>query len=127
MASWFVKPESQRIDLTDGQWIEVKKYLTAGEELSVTQAFTAMRQGKEGDQPTVEIDMKRWRIQRCSVYLVKWSLTDWEGKAVAVSEQALEALSGDRLREIETAIEAHTKRMEEEKNALGTAGGGAVS
>lgn len=127
MASWFVKPESQRIDLSDGQWIEVKKFLTAGEELSITQAFTAMRQGREGEQPTVEIDMKRWRIQRCSIYLLKWSLVDWEGKPVAVSEGALEALSGERLREIEAAIEAHTKRMEEEKNVPGIGGGGAVN
>lgn len=127
MGSWFVKPEAQRLELTDGQWIEVKKFLTAGEELTVTQAFTAMRQGKEGDNPTIEINMKRWRIMRCAIYLLKWSLSDWDGKPVPVSEAALEALDPDRLREIETAIEAHTKLMEEEKNARSSVGGGVVN
>ena len=126
MGTWFVKPEAQRVELTEGQWIEVKKYLTAGEELTITQAFTAMRQGREGEQPTVEIDMKRCRIMRCAIYLLKWSLTDWDDKPVPVTEASLEALDPDRLKEIETAIEAHSKRMEEEKNARhSVVGGGA--
>ena len=35
MSSWFVKPETRRLELPEGQWLVVKKRLTEGERRQV--------------------------------------------------------------------------------------------
>lgn len=116
--SWFVQPETVRIDLEDGQWIEVKKRLTAGEDrLRMTSVISEVRQdGRYTPDPTM--------VGKANVmaYLVDWSLRDNAGKKVAIEKDAqklaaMDALSPEAFKVISDAINAHEDAMEAEREA----------
>jgi hypothetical protein len=113
----FVHPEVVRLPLSDGDWIEVKKELNAGESRNVfTKLVKSMKAGE-----SAELDPAKVGITRILEYLVAWSFTDASGKAVPVSEAAVNNLRPDAYREVMAAIDAHDKAIEEaqeaEKNA----------
>ena len=120
------RPETIRIALSDGEWILVKKYLTAGEQRAIFRRM--MRDGVTGDQ----IDSVRVGWSKMVGYLLDWSATDPDGKLIAIHDKsedeigaALDAMPVDAFKEILNAIEAHEaamdKAMVQEKNGQGGA------
>lgn len=117
------RPETKRIDLSDGEWILVKKHLTAGEQRSIFRRM--MREGMTGDQ----IDSVRVGWSKMVGYLLDWSATDADNHPIVIRDRsedevgaALDALDVDSFREILTAIESHEAEMDraraEEKKIL---------
>lgn len=120
MAIRMRRPEVVRLPLSDGDWLEVKKYLTAGEQRAIFRRM--MRDGITGEQ----IDSVRVGWSKMIGYLLDWSIKDFDGKPVPIagkSEEeigaALDALDVPSFREILQAVEAHedamTKEIEAEK------------
>ena len=116
-------PETVRIDLPNGGWILVKKYLTAGE---ARRLFRRMM--RNGDTPT-EIDPLNVGVSKCVVYLVDWSVTDADGNPVVIRGQseeyigaALDNMDHEAFGLILRAVEEHEEAMEraraEEKKVL---------
>ena len=124
MASRFLKPETHRLDLSHGDWLLVKKRLTAGEQRRLfARMVKTMVQGEKIEMNPVQAGMSK-----IVEYLLDWSLTDPEGKPVLIRgktpEQLATVLDGldlDSFNEIYEVIEAHEKAMaderEQEKNA----------
>ena len=119
--SWFVKPEPVRLDLSDGQFVVVKKYLTAGD---TRRMYVRMwRQAPDGG-----VDPLMVGVSKILAYLVDWSLTDLEGRPVDLRESSdeqkasyLDNLDADRFGEILAAIEEHeTATAEEKKLRIGS-------
>jgi hypothetical protein len=116
-------PETLRIDLTGGDWIIVKKFLTAGEARRI---FARMiRRGDHGDQ----VDTLQVGLAKMCVYLVDWSITDADGQPVIIRgmdedviASILDSLDMDAFAEIHQAVEKHETAMdairEEEKKIL---------
>lgn len=125
MASRMRRPETAKIDLSLGDWLLVKKHLTAGEK---RQLFSLMlKQGANGDQ----LDSAKVGLAKILVYLLDWSITDADDKPVVIRDQpvsamesALDALDPESFTEILRAIEQHDDAMEKaraaEKNGQGT-------
>lgn len=112
MGSWFVKPETVRLDLPEGQWIDVKKRLTHGEERrAIASLYTEVR--ADGRiTPNVEMMGK----SEVMAYLVEWSLRDDEGKPIrldtdAKRSAAIDLLDPDKFKVISDAITAHVEAM----------------
>ena len=109
----FVKPEIVRIDLSDGDWIEVKKRLSVGEERQAFQAIVG------------EVNLSGWRkpnvemigMAEILAYLVDWSFKDAQDKPVKISIDALKALDPDSYLELEKAIETHRSTQDAEREA----------
>jgi len=76
------RPETIRIALSDGEWILVKKYLTAGEQRAIFRRM--MRDGVTGDQ----IDSVRVGWSKMVGYLLDWSATDPDGKLIAIHDKS---------------------------------------
>ena len=126
MSSRIRRPETLRLPLTRGDWIVVKKHLTAGETRRVFRRM--IRQGATGDQ----IDSLQVGLSKMVVYLVDWSITDADDQPVIIRGQSedvvadvLEMLDVESFAEILKAIEAHERTMEleredEKKTATGT-------
>jgi len=112
----FVKPQVVRLDLSDGDWIDVKRQLNAGETRAI---FTEMIKEQHAGSVAV-IDSARVGITKLLAYIVAWSLVDDNGP-VAFSEAALTNLDMETFREIVDAVDAHETRIESEKKML-TAG-----
>lgn len=125
--SWFVKPETVRVDLPGGQWLELKKQLTVGEERK--QMAALVKEVRADGRMTPDFEM----VGKAEVlaYLVDWSLTGEDGKAVRIDTDARKAaavdlLHPDKFRVIADAVSAHVKAQgdasEQEKNDQSSGG-----
>lgn len=109
MPGWFVRPQTSRLDLSDGQWLIVKQRLTAGEQRA---AFARMYLA--GADGRLRVHPLESGLAQITAYLLDWSLTDDDGKPVAIRDLSaedlttvLDNLDPDRFTEIKLAVERH--------------------
>lgn len=133
--SRFVRPETEKLEISEGDWLLVKRRLTAGEQ---RRAFARIVKRLEIGKPT-ELDPEAAGLAKMSAYLLDWSLRDDTGALVAIREQpasvveaALLALDPDSFREIHDAITTHEETelaalAEEKKRRTGATGSLATS
>jgi hypothetical protein len=103
----FVSPETDRIDFTEDEWIEVKRELTTGETRAMYgQMYT------DG-----AFDGRRVALARILAYVVEWSLLDLAGRPAPLSVQAIDGLDNDTFRELREAIDRHEKQQDDAREA----------
>ena len=108
----FVKPQTVRLELSDGDWIEVKKELNAGEHRRVFGRLVKdMRAGERA-----QLDPEQVGLTKVVEYLVAWSLED-NGKPVEITEGAINSLDAQTFGEIVKAIDAHEAAVDAEIEA----------
>lgn len=102
------QPESVQLSISEGDWILVKKHLTAGEQRRIyARMYRSLGTG------VVEVDPVQTGLSLIVEYLLDWSLTHAvvrEQAAEAVI-QALDALPPEDFDEIKVAVEAHDEAM----------------
>jgi len=109
----FVQPTITRLDLTDGDWIDIKTELTAGERRhAFGRLVTEMRAGE-----SARLDPEQVGLTRLAEYITAWSFTDVNGKPVPVSESAINALDVDSFGELVEAIDKHEAAQEVKRAA----------
>jgi len=113
MGCRFVQPEVTRIPLSEGDWIDVKKRLTVGEERAAFQQIVGEVNAQGWRRPNMEM----MGIAEMAAYIVGWSFVDARGLTVGVSISSIQALDSASFKELETALEAHIKAMEAEIEA----------
>ena len=106
---WFVEPKTVRLDLPDGQWIEVKRELSQGEEDDVIEA--SKRQDEQGHVIT---NVGKWSRARALAFITGWSLPE------PLNPAALCAMTTEGFAAIRKAINAHEASVNAEKNAPAT-------
>lgn len=115
----FVQPDVVRLPLSDGDWIDVKKELNAGEQRRVFSRLVKAMHFNE----KAEVDPEQVGLSKVVEFLVGWSFTDSGGKPVPVSEAAIGNLDGATYAEIVKAVDAHEeasdKARDERKNEKG--------
>ena len=119
----FVSPESVKIDISDGDWIEIKRQLTNGEQKAVNRAaFRSRYELTDGDTGSsfVEMDMGSFALAKLGAYLVDWSFKDERGKDVKLTPDAMRNLDQETAAEIEAAIDTHIETLAAEKKDLNT-------
>lgn len=107
----FPKPLTVRLPISDGDWVEVKKRLTAGEYHGLLQ-----RQYVVQSDGRMQMDIRYAGLALMLAYLVDWSLTT-DGKPVPFDEAALLSTDIDTFREIRKAVEAHDEADEAARSA----------
>ena len=113
------RPETCRLELTGGDWLLVKKWLTAGEARDVfARTVKTLRAGE-----LAELEPRMVGITQAAVYLVEWSFQDPDGQPIAIRDQPVEylidvlnELMPEALAEVLTAIRAHVERMDSERD-----------
>lgn len=123
----FVAPEAERYDLSDGDWIRVKKFLNAGEQKDLEGAGVPQMSRDEEQQAKFDLDYKRLGLGRLVAYLVEWSFDDAKGKRTEPTFETIAALDVDTVKEIDAVLDKHIPAMEKEKNARKPASAGAAS
>jgi len=102
----FVVPDIVRLTLSDGDWLEVKKTLTVGEERAAI-ATVIGRTNQDGSR-TPNMDVLG--MGEVAAYIVDWGgpgFTDAKDKPVAYSFDALKSIDPATYKEIDEAIDAH--------------------
>jgi hypothetical protein len=124
----FVQPDVVRLSLSDGDFIDAKRELNAGEQRRV---FSRMvRDMTPGEKLTLKADeVGRTKL---SEYIVGWSFTDVDGKPVPVSDSAIDNLDTDTYAELVKAIDEHeaaetAKREARLKNRASASGSKTIS
>jgi hypothetical protein len=117
MSSRMRRPETVTLHITRGDWLLVKKHLTAGEQ---RQMFKRMLTAKDG----TAVEPISVGLSKMVAYLLDWSITDADDKPVVIRDQpdeviasALDNLDVDSFREIRQAIEAHDEAMDAAREA----------
>lgn len=109
----FVQPSVVRLPLSDGDYLDVKKELTAYEQRRIfSQLVTTMHAGEK----TV-LDPAKVGKTKILEYVVGWSLLGADGSPEPFSEAALDALDIETYREIEQAVDAHDVANEQAREA----------
>ena len=125
--SRFVKPEVVRIPISNSDYLDVKKRLTAGEqEDMLAQMVPTMTPGE-----AIKADSRQVRIARVLAYLVGWSLMDDDKPVpmspalpVAVRVSTVENLDPEDFAEIWQAISTHEDTQEKARQAAKNGQGG---
>ncbi len=92
----------------DGDFLDVKRQLTTGEERKV---FTNLVKTMHAGEP-VELDPAQIGTTKIMAYVLSWSFVDANGAPVPFSESALNNLEPESYNEIRDAIEAHVAAVE---------------
>lgn len=106
----FVVPENTRLQLSDGDWIEVKKQLNVGEQKQLEAAGVT----RSALGPPI-IDWQEYQIGRAAVWITDWSFADETGKQREFSVEALKAVDVDTFQEIQAALNAHIEAGDKKK------------
>jgi len=130
----FVTPKTVRLEISDGDWIEIKRELTVGERKRIQIAGMTHIQGDDDSEtPIIKINMNDMVFAKVNEYLVDWSfaqpslnqrgmqIMDKDGNPeivpVELTQQAVLNLDESTFEEIKDAIEKHEEALEKEKKA----------
>src|SRR5580765_3603105 len=107
--SRFVRPETVKLDLSAGDWLLVKRRLTAGEQ---RHAFARIVKRMSVGERT-ELDPEAMGLNKITAYLrdAAGELVVIRDQSASVVETTLLALDPDSFREIYDAIAAHEDRQ----------------
>lgn len=121
------RPEDLIIQLSDGDWIRIKKFLNAGESQDVlARMVRGVKAGEtsESGQTRAQMDFditQMGGLSKAVEYLIDWSAKGPDGKEIIIRdksksdvEAALKSITSEGFKEITDAIDAHEKAMEVE-------------
>jgi hypothetical protein len=118
MESRVVLPEPVKLDISNGDWLLVKKRLNTGETRTMIQMMHTLVDGELKFNPLMRAPAK------CVAYLVDWSLVDTKGRHIQIAGEssavvlsALDSIDPDSFVEIRLAIEAHEDARIAERTA----------
>ena len=116
MGSRYRKQEEVRLALTGGDWLLVRKHLTAGEERDAHARIIKAGTFTPGTPPV--LDLEHLGSAQAVSYLIDWSITDADDKPIRIRDQpyafvaaALRNQTPESLREILEAIQGHDAAM----------------
>ena len=108
------RPATERLPLTDGDFLIVKQDLTAGEYRELMRASAKPVTITGTGATSFELDPVAAGVAMVMAYLLDWSFTDPDGRTIAIANQppavvkaALDAIDSDAYLEVQTAIQAH--------------------
>lgn len=120
----FVGAGTHRLDLSDGDWVDIKARLGVFEQKQVESAV--LRSYIQGGRPTpgAVVDTSRMELRidataaftvKLETYIVDWSFTDERGKHIKVGTSAIHALDPDTAEEIMTKLNDYLDEQERER------------
>lgn len=108
----YVQPETTRYDLTEGDWIDLKRQLTAGERWAIDAAGLS-----EDETGTLNRDLAQRSIAIRLGWIVGWSFVDPAGNQTKPTAETLGALDLETIAEVDQVIMRHVDARRAEKNA----------
>src|SRR5689334_10447372 len=105
----FVTPKVVRLELSDGDWIEVKERLTVGEARAAMSSFVGSYRPDGSRTPNLDT----LGMGQVLAYLTDWSFVDENDKRVPVSIDTIKNLDLDTYGEIDSALDRHIASMNE--------------
>jgi len=105
-----VEPEQVRLPISDGDFVDVKRQLTAGEHRRIF--LDQIKGGVIVSGQETQLDPAKLGVTRILAYVVGWSLVDPDGRPIPFSEATLLLQDADTYREIADAVDAHVEAQD---------------
>src|SRR4030065_405384 len=124
----FVKLNTVRLVLSEGDWIDVKEELTYGEEqrmagVGLTSLRTPEQVGNEPVRPhEIGINLELFNIEKILMWCLDWSFVDENDKRVKLDRSSVSALQPETAQEILDALMAHVEKLEEDRKNVKNTG-----
>jgi hypothetical protein len=113
MSEFFVRPDSVRLPIGDGHWIEVRKRLNAGESRKMfARVVKDMTAGEKA-----QLDPEQVGLTKLVAYVLGWSFPGLDGKPVPFSVAAMDNLDPDVYAEMIKAIDEHIEAQDAARSA----------
>lgn len=119
----FVSPGTAKLDLGDGDWVEVKEQINYGESQRLSGAMLRTVKTAAGDNE-VGVDFARYAVLKLQTWLTDWSFRDEQDKPVPLSPAAIENLDPAAAEAINEAIDRHVAARAEGKAPSSASGNG---
>ncbi len=117
----FVSLDTTRIDLSDGDWIELKNEISYGERQRLNNSALdkiGASDASQGQVPSeLGINFARFNLLRMYIWIADWSFCDAKGKHADLTLDTISHLSEGAAAEIETALTKHIEGLETAKKA----------
>ena len=115
MSNRMRRPATDRLELSEGDYLVVKQDLTAGEYRDLMRASTKpVTVTAAGTPPQMELDPIAAGVAMVQAYLLDWSFTDADGRKILIADQpaavvkaALDHIDSDAYMEVQRAIQDH--------------------
>lgn len=113
---YFVDDATKKIDLSEGDWIEVRNELSYGENLRLS---TAIMERIETDEGTTAMkpNMVKFKSERMLSYITAWTVRHKDGSTAKINRQTIEDLDEEFADEIDRALDKHVEALQELKKA----------
>ena len=124
----FVKLNTVRLVLSEGDWIDVKEELTYGEEqrmagVGLTSLRTPEQVGNEPVRPhEIGINLELFNIEKILMWCLDWSFVDENDKRVKLDRSSVSALQPETAQEILDALTTHVEKLEEDRKNVKNTG-----
>ena len=121
------RPDTDRLEISEGDYLIVKRDLTAGEFREMIRRSTRpMVVTAAGAAPAMELDPTAAGVAVVIAYLIDWSFADVDGRKLAIADQpanvvraALDSIDASAYLEVQRAIQEHQRAraaaLDEEK------------
>lgn len=114
--SRFASGAAVRLELSDGDWVLVRRELTYGQQRRLAAAgLSGVPSALVGEGQGLTMDLAAYEIEKLATWVIDWSLRDDDGDRVDVSREAIEALHPDTAEEITRALDSHIEALEAKK------------
>lgn len=104
----------KHVALSDGDWINLKRKLNAGEAGELYDATYRSNVGSSERSTVREVRMSRFQLDRMFFYILEWSFIDDENKPLPLTAENIRLLDLETTEEIHAAI----TELEEENTRL---------
>ena len=118
--SRLILPNTVRLELSDGDWVEVKERLSYGESQRLSSSMLRYVKTDTGENE-IGIDFAKHSLLRMETWLTDWSFRDHNDKPVPLSRSAIENLDAQTAGEIDEALTAHIEALGKAPPANGKA------
>ena len=112
----FVSPETVRIDLSEGDWIEVRRRLSYGAQQAILSAGQPrwMSSDLSDSGSATTLDFERFKVARICAWVVDWSFETLDGKRLPVTPENVRNLDSESGAELDAALDLHIAASEDE-------------
>jgi len=110
--SRFADGSAVRLELSDGDWVLVRRELSYGQQRRLAAAGLTGVDNATAGADHLRVDFAAYDLERLALWLLDWSFRDADGDHVVVSREAIENLHPDAAAEINEALNRHIEAQE---------------
>jgi hypothetical protein len=89
----FVTDEVDRIDLGEGDWVDIKRQMSYGDDQKLVASYMNVQARVRAGEPDVDISLGTGNITLLALNIKDWNLKDESGQLMPIAETTIQRLN----------------------------------